>query len=211
MWTGAEVCAREVTPGHLRRVGESIGRRPFLWDNYPVNDGPLMSKYLHLRAFSGRPASIGPCLSAHGINLASQPVLSRVPALTLVESYRAGEAYDYGAAFERAARAVLGKELAAQLHQDLLLLEDRGLDRLEDRGPKLRERYAAYSHPGARENRRLAGRRLGRGRRARPDPVTAGPGRRRRVIARSIATKQSRAVVSPREKGRASTGSAHAG
>jgi hypothetical protein len=151
MWTGAEVCAREVTPGHLRRVGESIGRRPFLWDNYPVNDGPLMSKYLHLRAFSGRPASIGPCLSAHGINLASQPVLSRIPALTLVESYRAGEAYDYGAAFERAARAVLGKELAAQLHQDLLLLEDRGLDRLEDRGPKLRERYAAYDHPGARE------------------------------------------------------------
>ena len=39
MWTGEEVCSREFSPGHLARVADQIGRKPFLWDNYPVNDG----------------------------------------------------------------------------------------------------------------------------------------------------------------------------
>ena len=151
MWTGEEVCAREISPGHLARVAEAIGRKPFLWDNYPVNDGARMSQHLHLRAFIGRPASIGPHLAAHGINLASQPVLSRIPALTLAESYRLGEAYEYGAAFDRAAKAVLGQELAERVRLDLLTLQDRGLDRLGDRRSALRERYAAFDHPGAAE------------------------------------------------------------
>ncbi len=151
MWTGEEVCARGFSSGHLRRVSEQMGRRPFLWDNYPVNDGARMSQHLHLRAFTGRPAVIAPHISAHGINLASQAVLSRIPALTLVESYEAGEAYEYGAAFARAARAVLGEDLAAQVQRDLLSLEDAGLDRLGERRAALRERYAEISHPAARE------------------------------------------------------------
>ena len=51
---------------------------------------PRMSQHLHLRAFTGRPAAIGQHLAAHGINPASQPVLSRIPALTLAESYAHG-------------------------------------------------------------------------------------------------------------------------
>ena len=151
MWTGEEVCARELSAGHLQRVSEQIGRRPFLWDNYPVNDGPRMSQHLHLRAFTGRPQSIAPHVSAHGINLASQPVLSRIPALTLAEAYAAGKSYEYGAAFERAARTVLGEALAAQVRRDLLTLEDRGLDRMGEARGTLRERYSAFAHPGARE------------------------------------------------------------
>ena len=56
-WTGAEVCAGEFTPGHLARVAGQLGRKPMLWDNYPVNDGARMSQHLHLRAFTGRPAA----------------------------------------------------------------------------------------------------------------------------------------------------------
>ena len=151
MWTGEEVVSREFSPGHLDRVGEAIRRKPFLWDNYPVNDGARMSQHLHLRAFSGRPAAMASHVAAHGINLASQPVLSRIPALTLVDSYQLGDAYEYGAAFARAARAVFGEELAERVGLDLLLLQDRGRDRLGDRLPLLRERYAAYDHPAARE------------------------------------------------------------
>ena len=95
MWTGEEVCAREFSPGHLARVAGQLRRKPFLWDNYPVNDGARMSQHLHLRAFTGRPASIAPHIAGHGINPASQPVLSRIPALTLAESYRAGDFYEY--------------------------------------------------------------------------------------------------------------------
>lgn len=151
MWTGEEVCARQFTPGHLARVAEQIRRKPFLWDNYPVNDGAVMSAHLHLRGFTGRPAAIAPMIAAHGINTASQPVLSRIPALTLVESYAGGDAYEYAAAFARAARLVLGEALAAQLQRDLLVLQDRGLDRMGQRREKLRARYAAFDHPAARE------------------------------------------------------------
>jgi hyaluronoglucosaminidase len=151
LWTGAEVCAREFTPGHLARVAERLGRKPFLWDNYPVNDGARMSRHLHLRAFTGRPAAIGRHIAGHGINPASQPLLSRIPALTLAESYAKGEAYDYGAAFGRAARFVLGDALAEQVVRDLPMLHDRGLDRLGERRDGLRARYAAFDHPAARE------------------------------------------------------------
>jgi hypothetical protein len=151
MWTGEEVCARQFTPGHLARVAEQLRRKPFLWDNYPVNDGANMSRHLHLRAFTGRPAAIGPLIAAHGINLASQPVLSRVPALTLAESYATGDAYEYAGAFERAARAVLGDALAGRVRRDLLTLQDRGLDRLGERIEALKARYAAFDHPAARE------------------------------------------------------------
>lgn len=150
-WTGAEVCAREFTPGHLARIAGELRRKPSLWDNYPVNDGVRMARHLHLRAVTGRPAAIAGHIAGHGVNLASQPVLSRIPALTLAESYVAGEGYDYGSAFASAARTVLGEELAKRVGLDLPALQDRGLDRLGERRAALRERYAAYDHSAAKE------------------------------------------------------------
>jgi hypothetical protein len=151
MWTGEEVCSAEYSPGHLERVAETLRRKPFLWDNYPVNDGARPSQHLHLRAFSGRPARIGPHLAGHGINPASQAVLSRVPALTLAASYAEGDSYEYGRAWEQAADAVLGGELAKRVRLDLIVLQDRGRDRLGERSARLRERYCAFDHPAARE------------------------------------------------------------
>ncbi len=150
-WTGEEVCAREISPGHLSRVAETLRRKPTLWDNYPVNDGPRMSPHLHLRAFTGRPAAIGAHLAGHGLNPALQPVLTRIPALTLAESYAQGDKYEYGRAFARAAEAVLGAALAALVRDDLLYLQDVGLGRLGPMAEKLRARYAAIDHEGARE------------------------------------------------------------
>ena len=150
-WTGEEVCSREYTPGHLARVAEQLRRKPTLWDNYPVNDGARMSQHLHLRGVTGRSAAIAPHIAAHGVNPASQPLLSRVPLLTLAESYKTGEAYDYLAAFDRAACEVLGEELAARVRKDILTLQDRGLDRLGERKAALKARYAAFDHPAARE------------------------------------------------------------
>jgi hypothetical protein len=150
-WTGEEVVTREFSRPHLERVAEQLHRRPFLWDNYPVNDGERMSRHLHLRAFTGRAGSNAPLIAGHGINPALQPTLTRIPALTLVQSYRQGDAYEYGAALHEAAIAVLGPELGQQVHYDLHQLQDYGLDRLGEATVALRERYAAFDHPGARE------------------------------------------------------------
>lgn len=151
MWTGERVCSRKIGVAHLTRVAGTLRRKPFLWDNYPVNDGPRMSPFLHLRAFTGRPAEIADLIAAHGINMASQPVLSRIPALTLADLYRAA-AYNPAAAFRRAAETVAGADLARLIETDLPLLQDTGRDKLgEDQAAVLRERYTAVDHPAARE------------------------------------------------------------
>lgn len=151
-WTGEEVCAREISPGHLRRVAGQLGRKPVLWDNYPVNDGDRMSRHLHLRGFSGRSAANAGHLAGHAINPALQPTLTTIPAITLAHSYRLGEEYQYGQAFQRAAEEVLGSELAEQVSADLLLLQDAGLHRIsEERRQAMIQAYGRFDHPAARE------------------------------------------------------------
>ncbi|MDE2772925.1 MAG: beta-N-acetylglucosaminidase domain-containing protein [Gemmatimonadota bacterium] len=150
-WTGEEVVSRELSVCHLERVAEQIRRKPFLWDNYPVNDGVRMSQFLHVRGFTGRPAALADIVAGHGINPALQPVLARVPALTLIEAYTSGEAYTYGEATRRAAHAVLGEELGEALWRDLPEVQEVGLDRLGPRATELRARYAGFDHRGARE------------------------------------------------------------
>lgn len=151
-WTGEEICSRELSAGHLQRVTQQLQRKPFIWDNYPVNDTARMSRHLHLRGFTGRRTEAGEHMAAHLINPALQPVLSRIPALTLVESYARGARYEYAAAFERAAEAVTGSEIAAALRNDLLWFQDVGHDSLDDaRKTELRARYAAFDHVAAAE------------------------------------------------------------
>lgn len=150
-WTGEEVCARAQSVAGLEQVSEQLRRPPILWDNYPVNDGPRMSAHLHLRAFTGRSPDVAGVIAAHAINPALQPTLTRIPALTLAESYSLGARYSYGAALRTAAVSVAGEALGAMLVEDLMLLQDVGLDRLGDRRVELRARYAAVDAPAARE------------------------------------------------------------
>lgn len=150
-WTGEEICAREFGCGHLARVAHTLQRKPTLWDNYPVNDGPRMSRFLHLRGFTGRRHAAAAHIAGHAINPALQPHLSLIPAATLVQSYHGGDAYDYGRAFHEAACTLAGERLATMLQEDLYALQDRGIDGLGAELPLLRARYAAVSHPMAEE------------------------------------------------------------
>lgn len=150
-WTGPEVCSREFRIGHVDRVAEQLRRKPVLWDNYPVNDGPRMAPFLHLRAFTGRPGVLVNHVAGHAVNPALQPVLTRIPCLTLAEAYRAGDEYDYRAAFRDAADLVLGADLAGAVERRLFSFQDVGRDRLGDGGDRVRTRFAGSSHPAARE------------------------------------------------------------
>lgn len=150
-WTGEEVCAREIGSAHLAGVADELGRKVCLWDNYPVNDGARMSRFLHLRAFTGRPARIARQISGHAINPALQAHLSCIPALTLPMAYALGDDYAYGEGFAIVARRLLGDAFATLLQQDLPALQDVGQDRLGSRAAPLRVRYAAIDHPAARE------------------------------------------------------------
>jgi hypothetical protein len=133
-------------------VGGILRRKPFLWDNYPVNDGKRMSQFLHLRAFVGRPGSMATHVAAHAVNPALQPVLTRIPALTLAEGYSSGDGYEYFRAWTRAAAVVASPELAELMQKDISLFQDTGLDQLDiAASERLRARYRDINHPAARE------------------------------------------------------------
>lgn len=150
-WTGEEVISRQYSTGHLERVANTLQRRPLIWDNYPVNDGQRMSQYLHLRGFTGRPAEMADHVAAHGINPALQPTLGLIPAITLSDSYRLGTTYEYAASFAHACAEVLGDDLGEMVREDLLTLQDIGLDRLGEKEQTLRSRYGGLDHAGAKE------------------------------------------------------------
>ncbi|PKQ07903.1 MAG: hyaluronidase [Alphaproteobacteria bacterium HGW-Alphaproteobacteria-11] len=151
MWTGPRVCSKELPVDHLARTAETLRRKPFIWDNYPVNDGQRMSPFLHLRAFTGRAREIGAEISAHGVNPASQAWLSRIPMLTLEMLYR-DAAYDPDNAFRAAAGEICGPALGKTIGEDLTAFQDRGLNEMTDKEKAaLHSRYAAFDHPCARE------------------------------------------------------------
>jgi hypothetical protein len=151
-WTGPEVCSREISVGHMDRVARQMGRKPLLWDNYPVNDGPRMSNHLHLRGFTGR-SGIGALCAGHFINPALQPNLSLLPAVTLAMAYRQGDTYDYLAATHAAAALLYPKDVGDALMADLLSLQDAGRERLNRE--RLLQKYAAFDHPAAQEVRQF--------------------------------------------------------
>ena len=70
----------------------------------------------------------------------------------MAESYRQGEAYEYGQAFLRAAREVAGEDLARALLLNTTQYQGFGRDRLtEENVARMRSRYERFDHPAARE------------------------------------------------------------
>lgn len=146
-WTGEKVCSSEYPSEHLAQVTRLLGRKPFLWDNYPVNDGQRMCKFLHLREAANRPARLNDELSGHAINPMNQAYLSWIPMRTLFQAY-ANEPLNWLAA----AIAELGEPFAQALQVDLSLFQESGLDSFDDEKKKfLTEKYSKFAHPAANE------------------------------------------------------------
>lgn len=152
-WTGEKVCSPSYSAAHLKAVNQELGRKVFIWDNYPVNDGARMSNHLHLRAFNNSAAALARHTAGHAINPALQPHLGLIPALTLPETYRLRSRYDPRAAFEKAVRKVApDPKLATEIIRDAALLQDKGLNHMTaGEKQKLREKYAAFCQKPAHE------------------------------------------------------------
>lgn len=125
-WTGPKVCSEEYPEDHLRQVTEVLQRKPFLWDNYPVNDGAKICKFLHLRPFREHHPGL---VAGHAANPMNQAWLSQIPLWTLAASYRPG--YQPEAAFSKALEQVCDPALARRLAEDVGLLQDQGLDQID--------------------------------------------------------------------------------
>src|SRR5690606_21644493 len=122
-------------------------RKPFLWDNYPVNDGAVKSQLLHLRAFGRDHCQLHDHVAGHATNPMNQAFLSQIPLLSLPQAYRDRSAYNPKQAFADACARVCCPTLAEALMEDVDLFQDVGLGGMDDdQRQKLLKRYQQWAH-----------------------------------------------------------------
>ena len=151
-WTGPEICSTAYPESHMEKVVEVLGRKPFLWDNYPVNDGADISKFLHLKAFENRPHTLVELTTGHAVNPMNQPWLSRIPLHSLPQSYSQGDEYDPEVALRVSLNEQCGGGLANQIAGDIRCLQMAGLDQIDEAVVKhLLHQYHQFDSPYAGE------------------------------------------------------------
>lgn len=152
-WTGEKVCSTQYPTQHLEQVTELIGRKPFLWDNYPVNDGAVKSNILQLRAFDQSHSQLAEKVAGHAVNPMNQAWLSKIPLASLPLAYQQRENYSAETAFFRTCTDLCGETLTNQLQKDVNLLQDAGLKKMtEQERQALRIAYQKFgSNPYAQE------------------------------------------------------------
>lgn len=150
-WTGSEVCSKQYLAADLDPIIALLQRPLFLWDNYPVNDGAKISRFLHLRPFGHDPNVLAPRLSGHAVNPMNQAWLSRIPLASLPLDYQQAA----GSAEQRLldlCQQIGGPDLGQRIYRDTHLFQDRGLDQMPKKQKKrLIKSYKAYDSPLAAE------------------------------------------------------------
>jgi hyaluronoglucosaminidase len=113
MWTGPTVCSPVVRAADARAWATALaGRRPILWDNYPVNDG-TMARSLHLGPYRGREPDLTDELDGVLCNPMLQAHASQVPLATAAEFLSGPDGYDPDTSWSRAIAAVGGSRASA--------------------------------------------------------------------------------------------------
>lgn len=117
-WTGPQCCSTRITAADARKFGEWIGRKPFVWDNYPVNDmcawRPLVSP------LRNRSADLAGAVAGYMANPMRQWNVSRIPLATTAEYLNDPKGYDPDKAIERAIRSYpAGQQRAVRLLVEL--------------------------------------------------------------------------------------------
>jgi hyaluronoglucosaminidase len=97
-WTGRTVVSPTITADEAGRRAKALGRRLLIWDNVPVNDGP-MRPMLHLGPYRGRDPGLPEHVSGFLLNPMELPRASAITLHTAANyladpsSYRPDEAW----------------------------------------------------------------------------------------------------------------------
>jgi len=100
-WTGRTLISPEIRSSEAALRSAALRRRLLIWDNTPVNDGP-MRPMLHLDAYRGRDADLTRHASGILLNAMQQVRASFVQVATAAEYLRDPGRYDPESAWERA-------------------------------------------------------------------------------------------------------------
>ncbi len=102
-WTGPECCSPSITAADAAVFAKWIRRKPFVWDNYPVNDmyawRPLMGP------LKNRSADLAGAVSGYISNPMKQWNISKIPLATTAAYLNDPDHYDPQKAMEQAIHA----------------------------------------------------------------------------------------------------------
>ncbi|MEH6556803.1 MAG: beta-N-acetylglucosaminidase domain-containing protein [Oceanicoccus sp.] len=150
-WTGKRVISTAYDAAGASKITNLLKRKPVLWDNYPVNDGRLTSKFLHLEPYKGRPRAISEWYAGHLVNPMNQPLLSQIVLQSLDGLYRR-DSYSAEAAFNRGLALLDETSLEDKLRRDSDAFQHQGLGGLSERHKRdLLAEYQSIGHPAANE------------------------------------------------------------
>ncbi len=108
-YTGRKVCSPEITTADAEAFGEAVGRKPLIWDNYPVNDLAMRSE-LHIGPIRGRDGALHRAVKGVTLNPMNEAEASKVAILTYADYFRDPENYQPGRSWEKALRAIGGPD-----------------------------------------------------------------------------------------------------
>ncbi len=99
MWTGVLVVSPTISCAEANGFAAAIGRKPLLWDNFPVNDYAVTPK-LMVGPYAGRAADLPDCLAGIAANPSHQVVANEIPLFTIADYLSNPSTYDREASFE---------------------------------------------------------------------------------------------------------------
>ncbi len=124
LWTGKEVCSKEISSSHVEQVSKIFKRQITLWDNYSANDGKERSKYLYLKPLPGRDDILPRYLSGHLCNAMTQSELFLITLSGLSKLHGASSNAEIW--LEKR----IGKQVLKMLFRNLTEFETVGLEAL---------------------------------------------------------------------------------
>jgi hypothetical protein len=152
-WTGPKICSTEYPIDHLKETIDQIGRKPFIWDNYPVNDGPRMCKKLHMRPFTGRPYDMGEYVKGLAINPMNEAYLSQIVIHTLFTNFAKKGSYNPDQAMRDSLKLFCNdSNLERLILENIPLFQDQGLDNIDATANlELVKKFQQFQQPAAQE------------------------------------------------------------
>lgn len=91
-WTGPDVCSSVITAADADKIGVLFHRKPFVWDNYPVND--MFPWRPMVGPVKNRDPRLARSVSGYLANPMKQWYASRLPLATLAAYFRDPAHYD---------------------------------------------------------------------------------------------------------------------
>lgn len=88
VWTGMWVASHKIDVEDLESAARLFNRKPFIWDNYPVNDYFTVNGItrLHLGPLRNRPGGLAGYVSGYVSNPMNQCEASKIPLYTVAEA-----------------------------------------------------------------------------------------------------------------------------